>query len=82
MLPELERLILSCLAKAPAERPGNAAELEIQLMACPDPEPWTAQQAELWWQRLEAQKRDEAQPTALSGTALTVDIQRHAQAAQ
>jgi eukaryotic-like serine/threonine-protein kinase len=80
--PELERLILSCLAKDPAQRPSSAADLEAKLDDCPDPEPWTAPQSELWWQRLAAQKREQEQPAALSGTALTVDLRRHAQAAQ
>jgi eukaryotic-like serine/threonine-protein kinase len=77
ILPELERLILRCLAKDPAERPASAAELETLLSTCPDPEPWTPAKALAWWQRLEAQKPPKAPPTALSDTVLTVDVRRH-----
>ena len=48
-LPEsLELLVLACLAKDPGERPRNAADLKAMLERV-DVEPWTAQQAEIWW---------------------------------
>jgi serine/threonine protein kinase len=45
--PELEALILSCLAKSPEERPANAASLQKALLrfaAC-----WTQERAARWW---------------------------------
>jgi hypothetical protein len=75
--PALERLILCCLAKDPAERPASAAELEALLAACPDPEPWNAEQAQAWWQRLQAQTAPQEVPTELSDTVLTVDVRRN-----
>jgi serine/threonine-protein kinase len=44
----LERLVLACLAKAPAGRPANAAELRRALAAV-DVAPWTQEDAARWW---------------------------------
>jgi serine/threonine-protein kinase len=46
--PELERVVLSCLAKRPEDRPQSAGELDRQLAAV-DVEPWTAADARRWW---------------------------------
>jgi len=54
--PDLERLVLSCLAKKPEERPQSAAELD-RLLAAVTVEPWTDLDAREWW----------ASSTALSG---------------
>jgi len=45
---DLERLVLSCLAKSPEARPQSAAELS-QSLARIDIEPWTDAQASEWW---------------------------------
>ena len=46
---ELEELVLSCLAKNPADRPTNAFELGERLAAVPFDEPWDNRHAETWW---------------------------------
>jgi eukaryotic-like serine/threonine-protein kinase len=46
---ELERIVMSCLAKNPDERPSGAWELQRQLAACATPI-WTEAEAEAWWQ--------------------------------
>jgi serine/threonine-protein kinase len=46
--PGLERVVLSCLAKRPEERPQSAADLDSQLAAL-DVEPWTQADARRWW---------------------------------
>jgi serine/threonine-protein kinase len=46
---ELEDLILRCLAKAPADRPPDAASMVESLSQCGALE-WTQQDARLWWE--------------------------------
>jgi serine/threonine-protein kinase len=46
--PDLEELVLNCLAKEPEDRPQSAAALDRRLAAV-DVEPWTDEQARQWW---------------------------------
>ena len=46
----LEALILDCLAKAPEQRPGSAAELATALRATGLAATWTPTRAEAWWE--------------------------------
>jgi serine/threonine-protein kinase len=46
--PDLDHLVLNCLAKKPEDRPRSAAELERRLAAV-DVEPWTDAHARQWW---------------------------------
>ncbi len=47
--PELEQLLLSCLAKSPADRPADAADLLCRLEACAVDGRWTTADAAAWW---------------------------------
>src|SRR5262249_41944266 len=47
--PELDRLILQCLAKEPAARPKTALELQRMLAAIPFAQPWSEERAAAWW---------------------------------
>jgi serine/threonine-protein kinase len=47
---DLERVIMHCLGKRPADRPASAADVAAALAAC-DISPWTRADAEAWWQR-------------------------------
>jgi len=47
--PELEQLLLRCLAKSPDSRPQNAGALLAALEECPVSGKWTATLAASWW---------------------------------
>jgi eukaryotic-like serine/threonine-protein kinase len=47
--PALDRLVLSCLAQDPAERPQAAVALDASLAACETLPAWTAERAGRWW---------------------------------
>jgi len=47
--PDLEQLLMSCLAKKPGERPANAEVLEAALSKCASAGAWGKEQAEEWW---------------------------------
>jgi hypothetical protein len=46
--PELDRVVLACLAKRPEDRPQSAAELD-RMLAEIDIEPWSEAEATRWW---------------------------------
>ena len=51
-IPEsLEKLVLSCLAKDPEERPPSAEWLGDRLAECRTAQRWTARRAREWWER-------------------------------
>jgi len=47
--PELDALVLSCLAKDPAHRPASAQDLLARLEAVPLDQSWTGERAAEWW---------------------------------
>ena len=46
---DLERVVLSCLAKEATARPQSAAALADELRRCRDASTWSEEQAEQWW---------------------------------
>ncbi|HSL24461.1 MAG TPA: serine/threonine-protein kinase [Vicinamibacterales bacterium] len=57
----LNDLVLSCLAKDPAQRPQTAKELSHRLAAIDGARAWTEDQARTWWTTHEAALGDRAQ---------------------
>jgi serine/threonine-protein kinase len=49
---DLERIVLRCLAKDPAERFPNAESLDEALAACELASGWTRSHAALWWEQV------------------------------
>jgi serine/threonine-protein kinase len=46
---QLERAVLACLAKDPAQRPATADDLAAMLHAVSAEDPWTPERARRWW---------------------------------
>jgi len=64
--PELESIVLQCLAKSPSDRPRDAMTLACALESVPLRERWTRARAERWWDEhspVEAPKTDLRPPT-------------------
>ncbi len=48
--PDLEAIVMACLAKDPAERPQSADELAARLAMARVGEEWTREKARAWWE--------------------------------
>ncbi len=47
--PDLETIVMSCLAKQPADRPQGAEAMITRLSACQDNGAWDQERARKWW---------------------------------
>jgi serine/threonine-protein kinase len=63
--PDLESLVLSCLAKEPPDRPPSAEWLGARLAECRTDAPWTPARAREWWEE-NRPAGEEASPRSVS----------------
>ncbi len=78
---ELERIVLSCLEKAPHDRPANAAALRDALLALDLPVAWSTTDAQRWWDarapQLMAQiQRERGEARSSAPATVAIDLTR------
>ena len=75
--PRLEKLLLACLAKKPAERPQTANAFREQIAECKAYGGWSQQDARAWWatnEKAVTAHQLEALQESATGNRLTLDI--------
>ena len=72
--PDLEEVVLACLAKEPSARPQTAQELAERLRRCRDRGSWGEAEAELWWTQLPRHPSSEPARTAVGMTLCCADM--------
>jgi eukaryotic-like serine/threonine-protein kinase len=72
--PELEAVVMTCLAKLPAERYPSAAALAEALEALPRAGDWSKADAAAWWDAFRKAQTSEAAASAARTRTITVDI--------
>jgi hypothetical protein len=73
--PQLEALVLDCLAKEPEKRPQSAHAFQNVLLSCGMPA-WTAADARSWWDRVgdDVATRRDARVVAATGKTIDIDF--------
>jgi eukaryotic-like serine/threonine-protein kinase len=74
---DLEGLILSCLAKDPAERPADARSVRTALRACRDSSAWSEEDACAWFEaHAESLRARQSRGSVGSDTTVAIDLGR------
>jgi serine/threonine-protein kinase len=72
--PELEAILMQCLAKRPADRHPSAGALAEALEALPPANDWSRADAADWWERFRRTQADSAAVSAAPTLTVTVDL--------
>jgi len=75
--PELEALLMTCLAKQPAERPASALALRNALQALPAASDWNTGEARRWWADFRAIEQHIAHAGGGATITMSVDLEHH-----
>ncbi len=73
---ELDRAILACLEKDPANRPQTTQELLQRLRAVPLPRRWSEEDARRWWLEHGSEAADAETPEAATPSELVIEASR------
>ena len=79
--PQLDAIVLRCLAKAPAERYPSAVALRDELLACAELVPFDPAEARRWWERHARPGATRAELPATEETSLAIDLQHRVESA-
>ncbi len=73
---DLERLVLECLAKDPADRPQTASELQHRLRELDGYGSWTDREAHAWWEdyRSAVESKVEGRTETMSDETIDIDL--------
>jgi hypothetical protein len=74
----LEELVLQCLAKSPSDRPQDAAQVAAALWRCVPMEPWTADDADRWWDKYASGDKTDVGDTSTRPIALARTLSQSA----
>ncbi len=72
--PDLEDVLLACLAKSPEDRPRDATTLRDRLMACRDVGAWREPDARAWWDRAATRQPGGIEDVSWSAKTVAVDM--------
>ena len=72
--PELEAVLMRCLAKKPEERFASAADLAEALRALPAAGDWGLAEARRWWAEVHAAEAEKVAVTQVPTMTITVDL--------